>query len=153
MKKNSPSLRHDEFHRAGADIVDRLRRGDRGFAHRACGARVEEGRGRFLQHLLVAALRRALALVEMDDVAVGVAEHLEFDMPRMLDVALEDHARVAERAGRLALRRGQRVGEFGFSLRTMRMPLPPPPAAALIISGKPVALPARRDTRSSWSSP
>ncbi len=49
----------------------------------------------------------------MDDVALAVAEYLELDMPRMLDVPFEDHARVAEGIRRFALGRGERLGEAG----------------------------------------
>jgi hypothetical protein len=39
------------------------------------------GAGLF-QHLLVAALHRTVALAQVDDVAVGVAEDLDLDVPR-----------------------------------------------------------------------
>lgn len=38
--------------------------------------------GRFLDELLVAALERAFALAELNDVAVRVAEDLDFDVSR-----------------------------------------------------------------------
>ena len=41
------------------------------------------GRRRLLQHLLVAALQRAVAAAEPDGVAVAVGEHLDLDMARM----------------------------------------------------------------------
>ena len=43
----------------------------------------QAGRGAFLDHLLEAALQRAIALEQMDGVAVAVAEHLDFDMARL----------------------------------------------------------------------
>ena len=61
------------------------------------------GRRALLDHLLVAPLQRAVALEEMDDVAVLVAEHLHFDVARRDDVFLDQHARIAER--RLGLAR------------------------------------------------
>jgi hypothetical protein len=48
---------------------------------RADGRR-QRGRGALLDDLLVAPLHRALALEEMDDVAVRVGEHLDLDVPR-----------------------------------------------------------------------
>ena len=42
------------------------------------------------------ALDRALALPEVDDVAVGVAQHLDLDVPGLLDELLEEDAVVAE---------------------------------------------------------
>src|SRR3546814_9277634 len=61
---------------------------------------------------LVAALERAIALEQMDDVAVRIAEHLHFDVAGREDIFLDQHAIVAERAGGLALARLQRVGEL-----------------------------------------
>ena len=55
------------------------------------------GRGRFLEHLLVAALQRAVALAQVDRVALAVAEHLEFDVARVAEVLLEIDGVVAER--------------------------------------------------------
>src|SRR5690606_41293083 len=68
---------YDELHRARVGIVDRARRLDRRFAHRRAQFGRQERRGRLLQHLLVPPLRRALAFVEVDRMAVRIAEHLE----------------------------------------------------------------------------
>ena len=57
-------------------------------------------------------LDRALALAERDDVAVLVAEQLDLDVPRPLDVALGEDAVVAERGLRLAARRLERVRQL-----------------------------------------
>ena len=48
----------------------------------------------------------------MHDVAVGVAEHLHLDVARPLEIALEQHAVVAEGARRLSLRADQRASEL-----------------------------------------
>ena len=98
----------DELDRAGALIADGLGGGDRGLAHRGAQRRAHAGRRRFLDHFLVAALQRAVALVEMDGVAVAVGEDLHLDMARRVDVFLDQHALVAEGRFRLALRRGER---------------------------------------------
>lgn len=58
--------------------------------------------GRLLDDLLVAPLEGAVALVQVDVVAVHVAEHLHLHVPRSHDEALEQHVRVAERLLRLA---------------------------------------------------
>ena len=63
---------------------------------------VEVGRGRDLDHLLVAALHRAVALVEVDDVALGVGEDLHLDVARVDHRLLEEHGGVAERGLGLA---------------------------------------------------
>ena len=65
--------RDDEFHGAGIGIVDRARGLHGGGAHRGAQLRRQERRGRFLEHLLVAALRRAFALVEVDRRCRGVS--------------------------------------------------------------------------------
>ena len=49
-----------------------------------------------LDQLLVAALQRAVALSEMDDVAVGVGEDLDLDVPRVWEIALQVDGPVAE---------------------------------------------------------
>ena len=61
-------------------------------------------RGRLLDELLVAALDRAVALAEVDDVAVGVGEDLHLDVARVLEVALDVDGRVGEVRPALALR-------------------------------------------------
>ena len=48
----------------------------------------------------------------MDDVAVAVGEHLDFDVARRLHVFLDQHAGVAERRFRLALGGGERLLEI-----------------------------------------
>ena len=87
----------DELDGAGADIVHGARRQHRrigdGFARGVVHAR----RGRFFDHFLVAALQRAIALEQMHDIAVRIAEHLHLDMARALHVHFQQHAIVAER--------------------------------------------------------
>ena len=101
----SPIGVHDELDRAGGIVADRLCQRDRLAAHLGAERRVDRRRRRLLDDLLVAPLDRAFALAEMDDVAVLVAEHLDFDMARRLDEALDQDAVVAEGGARLGLRR------------------------------------------------
>ena len=84
----------------------------------------------------MAALDRALALAEPEHRAVRVGEELDLDVPRPLEVALEEEPVVAEGRQRLASRRRDGVVELAGE-RTTRIPRPPPPAAALTSSGKP----------------
>ena len=86
----------DEFDGAGAHVIDRARGGDRGLADLAAQVRAHARRRRLLDHLLMPPLQRAIALAEMDGVAMLVAEHLEFDVARACDVLLDQHAGVAE---------------------------------------------------------
>ena len=94
----------DEFHRAGAVVADRLGERHRLLAHLGARLRVEQRARRFLDDLLVAALDRAFALAEMDHVAVLVAQHLDFDVARIGDELLDEHAIVAEARFRLRAR-------------------------------------------------
>jgi hypothetical protein len=59
----------------------------------------------------VAALDRALALEEVDELAVAVSEHLHLDVPDPFEVRLDEHTLVAEGALRLALGRRDRLVE------------------------------------------
>ena len=61
----------------------------------------------------MAALDRAVALEQMHDVAVTVAEHLHLDMARRGQVPFEQHPVVAEGAGGLAARAIERTLKFG----------------------------------------
>ena len=108
------ALADDELDRAGIDVVERARRRDRGFAHLRAQFRRDERRGRFLEHLLVAPLRRAFALVEMHDVAVAVAEHLELDVARLSRCSV----RAARDRGRM--HSSPRAGSFRGSARIRR---------------------------------
>ena len=115
----------DELHGAGAGVADRECRLHRGLAHRRAKLRTHAGRQRLLDHLLMAALQRAVALVEMDRVAVRVGEHLHLDMARRRDIFLDQHAVVAERILGLALGCFQHGFEIG-----MLVDAPHPLAAA-----------------------
>mmetsp|Transcript_6174 Transcript_6174/g.22712 ORF Transcript_6174/g.22712 Transcript_6174/m.22712 type:complete len:591 (-) Transcript_6174:66-1838(-) len=88
---------HDELHRARADVADGARGGDGGLADGLAEVRRDGGRRRLLDHLLVAPLHAAVALEEVHAPAVRVGEHLHLDVPRPLDVPLQDHLLVTER--------------------------------------------------------
>ncbi len=64
-----------------------------------------------------------------------VAEDLHLDVLGARDVALEEHVGPAERRAGLALRLVELVLELVRAPGTTRMPRPPPPKLALIISG------------------
>ena len=87
-----------------------------------------------LDQLLMPALNRAIALAQMDDVAMPVGQDLEFDMMRPLDILFEKDASVAERAW--ASRDATSMfSRSSASDRTTRSPRPPPPALALMMTG------------------
>ncbi len=101
-KKYSGSLalggREQPLDRARADVVDGFRRVHADLADALAHLRVDDPLGRrgLLDHLLVAALDRAVALAEVDHVAVAVGEHLHLDVTRVVQVALQVHGRVGE---------------------------------------------------------
>ena len=99
------------------DVVHGLRERDRGGAQLLAQRRIDRGRGRFLDQLLVPALHRAVALAEMHDIAVLVGEHLHLDVARVLERALEQQPAVAERVLRLRARRIERGGKLAFGAR------------------------------------
>jgi len=86
----------DEFHRSGAFVFDRLCEFHGGVCHRGAHIIRHAGRGGLFQHFLAAALERAVALEQVDDVAVGIAEDLDFDMARLFDQFFQHDAAVAK---------------------------------------------------------
>ena len=134
----------------------RSRRRARGAARPRPGERgallVDHRRGRLLDDLLMAALQRAFALAEMDDVAVRVAQQLDLDVARPLEVALEDQPLVAERS------RGPRAapGRERLGSRRARDDVHALAAAAgarLDQHREADARASRRSLASDWSSP
>ena len=106
-----------ELDRAGALVAHGLGAGDGSLRDLGPQLRRHAGRGRLLDHLLVAPLQRAVALEQVHDVAVGVAEHLHLDVPGPDDHLLEQHAGIPERRFRLALRALQRRHEVRIASR------------------------------------
>ncbi len=106
------ALIQQKLHGAGADIVDRGGGLDRRLAHGLAQFRRHHRAGRFLDHFLVAALHRAVALTEVDDVAVLVAEHLNFHMPRLDHCAFENQLAGAEGVLRLGAGGADLFGQF-----------------------------------------
>jgi hypothetical protein len=105
---------HQELNRSGPDIVggggDLQRMGAKLLALGAC----QVGGGRALDDLLVAALDRAVALEQVDHVAVCVAQHLHLDMARALDQLLQIDLVLAEGGLGLAPAFRRLAGEVGF---------------------------------------
>ena len=104
--------------------------------------RIEGRRRRLLQQLLVLSLQRAVAFAEMDHAALAVAQHLDLDVARPLEIALEIDIVVARRRPALRPAPAAESRRSSSSSRATFMPRPPPPAAALIITGKPILLAA-----------
>ena len=72
----------DKLHCSGIRVADRTRRLDGSLSHRRAHGRIHARRRRFLNHLLVPALQRAIALVQMHDIAVTIGHDLDFDVAR-----------------------------------------------------------------------
>src|ERR1043165_4406987 len=102
----------EELERADVLVADRFDRLDRsllGLLARHIGQR---GARRFLDHLLVTALDRPLALAEMRVVAVLVADDLDLDVARLLAVPLHEHLGIAERGLRFGASHRPRLEEL-----------------------------------------
>src|SRR5262249_7375406 len=91
----------DELDRAGADVADRPGGFDRCATYGGSDFRSYAGRGRLLDHFLVAALQRAVALEEMDHVAAAIGDPWVSAVRRGGVVLLAQHAAVAECRWRL----------------------------------------------------
>jgi hypothetical protein len=115
------------------DIADRLGRLHGRVAHGGAVGFRHAGRRRFLDHLLVAALQRAVALEQMDGVAV-LSPKTCTSMWRGLSRIFRSARGHRRRRLRLALA-PRALFEIHRGLSTRRMPLPPPPATALISTG------------------
>ena len=90
----------DELHRAGVGIMGGFsdahgRLAD--FIAQFAELVVQQRRGGFFDQFLVAPLHRAVALAQMDDATLIVAQDLNLDMVRILDVFFDIDAGIAER--------------------------------------------------------
>src|SRR5262249_51801584 len=107
-------IHFDEVILAGIDVEEKLH-GTRiiqpggaadlesGVPHALANAIVQIRRRRELDDLLMASLQRAVALEEMDEIAVPIAEQLHFDMASPGDEFFEKDIAQAERGSGFAL--------------------------------------------------
>jgi hypothetical protein len=86
----------DEFDGTGRFVIHRTGQGHGLLAHRLAHLGIDEGARRLFDDLLVTTLDRAVALVQVHVVAVGVAEHLDFDVARFQHVLFDEDAVVTE---------------------------------------------------------
>ena len=91
-----------ELDRARVDVADVAGELDRVGTDALAQLGREVRRRRDLDHLLVAALQRAVALEEVHDVAAGVGQQLHLDVARAHERLLDVDGAVAERGRRLA---------------------------------------------------
>jgi hypothetical protein len=105
-----------ELERAGAAVADPPARLDAALADLVAQLRRQIGRRRLLHDLLVAALQRAVALAEVHGVLVRVGEHLDLDVARLLEIALEVHHGIGERGLRFGARHVDRIEQRGLGV-------------------------------------
>ncbi len=101
-----------ELDRARVEVADRAADAQRQLAQLAPLRVVEEDRRRALDDLLVAPLHGAVALEQVHEVAVRVAEDLHLDVARAPHELLEVDLVVAERGLGLAPCRGDRLEQL-----------------------------------------
>ena len=93
--------RHEKFHGARAAVMQRRRQARRHLAHApGVGGRQRRGR-RFFDQFLMPALHRTFALAQRNRAAMAIAQNLNFNVSRALDVLLDEHARIVKRGARL----------------------------------------------------
>src|SRR4029077_7270503 len=102
--------------RAGVDIVRRLSDPQRGTAQLRALLVGEEDGGGALDDLLIPPLDRAVALKQMDESTLTVAQDLHFGKARTAHQLLEVHLVVAERRFRLATGHGQHLCKLRIAL-------------------------------------
>ena len=105
-------LVHQELEGAGVGVLHGARRVGDDAAHLAADLVGDRDRRRLFEQLLMPALDRALALAQVHDVAVVIAEHLELDVARRVEVLLDVDVADAERRFGLALRGLERVRQI-----------------------------------------
>src|SRR5262249_13899275 len=104
--------REQALDRPSRPVATRARRLDADRADPLPQFLVDRRRRRLFDQLLVTALNRAIALAEVDDVAVRVREHLHLDVARIEDELLDVDVRVREVG--LALSLGPLEGLLGL---------------------------------------
>ena len=110
------ALLDDEFHRPRAHVAHSPRGSNRRCTHLRAQGFCQARGGCFFQHLLVAALHRAIALEQVQVIAMAVAKNLYLDMARALHIFFNQHRAVAKAAHRLALATRQRSGKVARAL-------------------------------------
>src|SRR5215467_2918763 len=86
----------EEFDGSRVTVTDTARQCCRGCTNLFAHGRRQSIGWRLFDNFLMTPLQRTIALAQMNDVAVVVAQNLYFDMPRVADVALHIKGVVAE---------------------------------------------------------
>src|SRR6516162_1076336 len=115
QKIEAAILAGDELDGAGAVVADGLGQRDRLLAHLLARRIVEQRARRLLDDFLVAALDRAFALAEINDVAVLVAQHLDLDVAWIGDEFFDKDAIIAEARFGFRPRAGETLRDLGLA--------------------------------------
>jgi hypothetical protein len=135
-------LREQPFDRPGRAVTDGSGRVDGDLTDPRAEVLGHGGRRRLLDELLVSALDRAVALAEVDDGAVRVCQHLDLDVARILEVALDVDRRVGE--VRLPLAAGGFEGALDLVRRGNDLEALPSAAGRRLDRDRPAQLVAQR---------
>ncbi|MDT4842924.1 hypothetical protein FQZ97_768390 [compost metagenome] len=122
-------LVQQEFQRARPHVTDGLAGPPRDGAHALAQRGRHGGRGALFHQLLVAPLQRAVPFSQVQDIAVFIAQHLDFDMAGRQDRLLQDQLIRAEGPQRFGTGQRQR-------LRQRRVVMRQPHAAAAAARGR-----------------
>src|SRR3990172_6593788 len=130
QKVEFPLLVHKKLDGPGIQVVYGARRLASHISHLLAQFGVKEGRRRFLEQFLVAALQGALTLTEVNHSAMAVGQDLELDVTGVQQQLLEIDVSVAK--GRLGLTTGG-VQKTGQVLRSLDFahPFPAPACGCL----------------------
>ena len=119
FKEEEARIGDETLDRADRIVADRLRRSHGRGAHFPAQVGGEPCRC-FLPEFLVAALERTIALSDVEYGAVLVGENLQFDVLRIIQVALGVDRRVLEVCFRFAARRFERRFKLGVVVRDLQ---------------------------------
>ena len=91
---------HKEFNCAYADIADFFCNFNRFFTQFAQDMLRQRKRGRIFYYFLIASLQRAVALVEMNYIAIFISQNLNFNVLRLYKELLHEDSVIAKSLSR-----------------------------------------------------
>ncbi|MNQ63948.1 hypothetical protein D3C85_783480 [compost metagenome] len=106
----------DEFHRASRPVVHGLAQLDGGVEQRGARGGRQQGRRGFFDDLLVAPLHRAIAFAQRQHASRAIAEDLHLDVPRVIHIAFDECAAIAEEVFAHALHAVERHRQLGLAV-------------------------------------
>ncbi len=106
----------EEFKSTGAAIADLATRLCAALAYLVAQARIEHRCRRLLYDLLVATLHRAIALAQIDGIAMLICQYLKFNVARIFQVLFHVYRGIVERGLRFRFCHGNRIeqGRLGM---------------------------------------